>query len=134
MQQLNVAYEANDLLQLLELQLRFEQIDEAKISTLADDRLDHYNKLLAEQVFQLKVELAEIEAPWRAQLELPPAGKLSPAKVRTQLEADLRNVAKLIERSRRDLDELAVPSKMKEWLQEAMAAQERRNRELLARL
>ena len=72
MQQINVAYEAKDLLQLLELQLRFEQIDEGQISGLADERLDRYNLLLAEQVGQLKEELAGIEMPWRMQLGPPP--------------------------------------------------------------
>jgi len=134
MQQLNAAYEAKDLLQLLELQLRFEQLDEAQISTLADERLDRYNKLLAEQVAQLKEELAGIEMPWRMQLELPPTGKLSPARVRAQLEEDLRNVAGMIARTRREREELADPRKLKAWLQEMLAAQARRSRELLARL
>ena len=134
MQQLNVAYEAKDLLQLLELQLRFEQIDEAQISGLADERLDRYNQLLAEQVGQLEEELAGIELPWRMQLGLPPTGKLPPARVRARLQEDLRDVAGRIAGARRDREELADPRRLKAWLQAAMAEEARRAKELLARL
>jgi len=134
MQQINVAYEAKDLLQLLELQLRFEQIDEGQISGLADERLDRYNQLLAEQVGQLKEELAGIEMPWRMQLGLPPTGKLPPARVRARLQEDLREVAARTEQAKRDREQLSDPRRLKAWLQEAMAAEARRNRELLARL
>lgn len=134
MQQINVAYEAKDLLQLLELQLRFEQIDEGQISGLADERLDRYNQLLAEQVGQLKEELAGIEMPWRMQLGLPPTGKLPPARVRARLQEDLREVAARTERAKRDREQLSDPRRLKAWLQEAMAAEAMRNKELLARL
>ena len=134
MQQINVAYEAKDLLQLLELQLRFEQIDEGQISGLADERLDRYNQLLAEQVGQLKEELAGIEMPWRMQLGLPPTGKLLPARVRARLQEDLREVAARTEQAKRDREQLSDPRRLKAWLQESMAAETRRNRELLARL
>lgn len=125
MQQINVAYEAKDLLQLLELQLRFEQIDEAQIATLAEDRLERYNRLLAEQVGQLKEELAGIEAPWRMRLDLPPPGKLLPARVQARLHEDLRTVADGIELARRDLRRFADPRSLKAWLGEELAARRR---------
>jgi hypothetical protein len=128
MQQINVAYEAKDLLQLLELQLRFEQLDEAQISTLAADRLERYNRLLAEQVAQLKQELAGLEAPWRMQLEQP-AGRLTPARVQACLQDDLRMVASLITYARNDLQRFADPGALKAWLAAELTAERRRMRD-----
>jgi hypothetical protein len=128
MQQINVAYEAKDLLQLLELQLRFEQLDEAQISTLAEDRLERYNRLLAEQVAQLKQELAGLEAPWRMQLEQP-TGRLTPARVRACLQDDLRMAASLITYARNDLQRFADPGALKAWLAAELAAERRRMRD-----
>jgi hypothetical protein len=129
MQQINVAYEQKDLLQLLELQLRFEQLDEAQISTLAEDRLEHYNRLLAEQVGQLKEELLEIEAPWRMRLRMPPTGKLPPTRIQGHLRDDLRSVAEAIERARNDVRRFAEPRALKAWLAVELAEAQRRMRE-----
>lgn len=62
MQRVNAAYEKNDLLALLQLQLEAEQIDHADIAALSESRLKHYNKVLTEQARELDDELAFIEA------------------------------------------------------------------------
>jgi acyl transferase domain-containing protein len=122
MQQINVAYSQKDLLQLLELQLRFEQIDEAQIGTLAEDRLDRYNRLLAEQVAQLKCELLDLEMPWRMQLDLPPNGRVTPEGSGAALEQDMRAMAGDIAATRRQVEELADTRALKAWLRSAMSA------------
>jgi hypothetical protein len=122
MQEVNVAYERKDLLQLLELRLRFERVDEAQIHTIAEDRLAHFNTLLAEQVRQLQQELATVEEPWRLQLDLLPSVKLSPARVQSSIRHDLRELAGTIAATRHDLQQLHDPRKLKMWLREARAA------------
>lgn len=129
MQQINVAYEQKDLLQLLELQLRFEQLDEAQIGSLAEDRLERYNRLLAEQVGQLKEELATIEAPWRMRLGMPPTGKLAPSRIQGRLRDDLRSAAEGIEHARNDLRRFGEPSALRAWLAAELAAAQRRLRD-----
>jgi hypothetical protein len=124
MQQVNVAYEGKDLLALLELQLRFEQIDEAQLGALAGERLERYNRLLAEQVAQLKEELAEIELPWRMQLDAP-TGRLPPARVRRALEEDLQDLAFELASTRADLQRLAEPAALKAWIQQGLLAERR---------
>lgn len=57
MQRVNQAYEANDLLVLLELQLQIEQIDASQIANASEQRLKHYNKVLSDQLTELKLEL-----------------------------------------------------------------------------
>ena len=62
MQRVNAAYEKNDLLALLQLQLEVEQIDHADIAALSESRLKHYNKVLTEQAQELGDEIEFIEA------------------------------------------------------------------------
>jgi hypothetical protein len=57
MQRVNKAYAEKDLLSLLQLQLEIEQIDTDHISNLPQERIKHYNRVLAEQVEDLKDEI-----------------------------------------------------------------------------
>jgi hypothetical protein len=59
MQEINRAYQANDLLTLLRLQMEVEQIDPAKLAALPAQRLAHYNEVLREQLRTLQAEIAE---------------------------------------------------------------------------
>ena len=57
MKRVTVAYEANELLTLLRLQLELNRIDQAHLENLAESQLKHYNKLLKEQVEELADKL-----------------------------------------------------------------------------
>lgn len=72
----NQAYEANDLLTLLTLQLDLEQIDGAGIAALPDQRLRHYNRVLKEQQATLEGELAMLQMPASAAMQDAPPGLL----------------------------------------------------------
>jgi hypothetical protein len=137
MQQVNVAYERNDLLELLELQLRFEQIDRAHIGSLAEDRLDHFIKLLTEQVTQLRDELASVEHPFRIQLEIMPPRRLPVALVLAAMQDDAQALAHDLARMQQDLRIFTDRDAMKAWLrdQRDRAARDAREfQELLATL
>lgn len=58
MQKANQAYAANDLLALLELHL---QIDASHIASASAHRLKHYNRVLGEQLAELKAEIEGVE-------------------------------------------------------------------------
>lgn len=68
MQRINQAYEAGDLLTLLELQFQLEQLDPAKLAQLSAERLKHYTAVLREQLKtvreQLSREITRIHAEW----------------------------------------------------------------------
>src|SRR5690606_20305824 len=49
MQRANQAYERNDLLELLALQIETEQIDAAALASVPEERLKHYNQVLLDQ-------------------------------------------------------------------------------------
>ena len=57
MQRANSAYEAGDLLSLLNLQLQIEQVDIAHAAGIAASQIKHFNKVLAEQLRELDDEI-----------------------------------------------------------------------------
>lgn len=59
MKEINRAYQANDLLSLLKLQMEVEQISAATLATLPAQRLAHYNEVLREQLRTLQAEIEE---------------------------------------------------------------------------
>lgn len=122
MQEVNAAYDRKDLLLLLELRLRFEKVDEAQVNVIAEDRLVHFNTLLTEQTRQLQQELANVEEPWRIQLEIPPSTKVTPDRVLSVLKQELRELTKNVAAAQRDLEQLADPRNLKPWLRHAQAA------------
>lgn len=116
MQQVNVAYEAKDLLRLLELQLELEQIDPDHASEVAEDRLRHYNAILDQQVKQLDAELDELEMPWRLELDLAPPAPITPAAMLGRIHEDAEELGREHAALRRDLESFQDVTRLKAWL------------------
>ena len=116
MQDVNIAYEAGDLLRLLELQLQVEQVDRAHLDNLADDRLAHFNRLLVEQVAQLERDLAGAEETWRGSLERGSSRRITPPHVLAAIRADLGAFARDIADVQRDLDAFEDPRAVAVWI------------------
>ncbi|HEU0033153.1 MAG TPA: J domain-containing protein [Kofleriaceae bacterium] len=116
MQQVNVAYEAKDLLQLLDLQLRIEQVDQTHLDGLADERLAHFNRLLSEQIRELECEAMHAENHWRMRLELHPYASLTPAMVEEELRLDVRELSRALRRVRDDHERFEDIRTVKRWL------------------
>ena len=100
LKQVTTAYEANELLTLLRLQLELNRIDQSHLENLAEDQLRYYNKLLREQARELD------EALYMEQMELSSFSGQSPymlnnvaamerdyQRQKTQLEAKIRQLA-----------------------------------------
>ncbi|MEN5059700.1 hypothetical protein [Luteimonas sp. TWI1416] len=85
MQQVNRAYRANDLLQLLTLQLQIEQIDAAHMAALPPARLKHYNAVLRDQAQALDGELDALLYPVAMEMDL-----IGARPRRSELERALR--------------------------------------------
>jgi hypothetical protein len=116
MQKVNVAYEKHDLLQLLELQLVLEQIDLTHITTLADERLKYYNKVLRRQSEQLQQEIDEVEERVKFQFDQPPFMPLSPKLLLDELNADIAGIKRQIVGLREDLQDFKDINYLKAWL------------------
>jgi hypothetical protein len=116
MQRVNIAYGKKDLLQLLELQLQVEQIDQAHLDNIAEDRLQYFNKVLKGQLAELQQEIATLEAPIKMSLGFPPYMLLTPKKLLQLVKKDIKTMKDEVADLRRDLQALRNVSSLKAWL------------------
>jgi len=116
MQKLNQAYDKNNLLQLLELQLELEQIDQDHINNVSEDRLIHYNKILREQLAELKHEILRVESGFVAQYLFDPYEEPDPHTIMQHLAIEVASVKMDINDLKRDLLAFGDIKKLKVWL------------------
>lgn len=116
MQRVNQAYDAKDLLALLELQLEIEQIDARHIAQASDQRVKHYNKVLAEQLDDLKSELEYVEADFCIEFGLRLVGTMDPKKLGQLVEQGRRVWLARLSEQQRDLRMLNDAAATKRWL------------------
>lgn len=116
MQEVNRAYDARDLLALLELQLKIEQIDASSLSDLARDRLVHYNRVLEEQLLRLQDELEDITMPIALSLGEGARRTLTPAFATRAFESDLVAVRQHLDAVEDDLVRFQDVRELKEAL------------------
>jgi hypothetical protein len=110
MQRANQAYERNDLLELLALQIEIEQIDAASLAQLPEARLGHYNEVLQEQVQVLETQLQTQTAAFRYEFGLA-SRDVTPQRVDHALSgriAEARAMVARIERTSKNLDDPAL--------------------------
>jgi len=116
MQRVNQAYDQNNLLLLLELQLELEHIDQTTINTISASRLKHYNKILKEQLSELEHELHHTEGMFRGQFDIDPYTPLSPHTLMRYLAADIAGMQVAIHEIENDLLAFQDIKKLKAWL------------------
>ncbi len=116
MQRVNAAYKEKDLLGLLELQLELEQIDQDHINTIAEDRLNAYNKILQNQLKQLRQEIEHIQIPFRAMVNTPPGSHLNPKELICMFNDDVEALQQDVNSLTEDLSILKTVKSMKEML------------------
>jgi hypothetical protein len=116
MQKVNQAYAANDLLTLLELQLQIEQVDASHIAHASAQRLKHYNKLLSEQLAELKAEAARLETGFRIDFGVGPGWGTNPAKLTGLLRQNAEELRAGVARVQLDMRMLANKVAAKRWL------------------
>ncbi len=110
MQRVNQAYEAGDLLTLLNIQLEIEQIDAEHLATLPVQRLAHYNQILKEQLAELKAETDSVIAPFMRLV--PYARHLTPDMVDRALGDELARLEAMIVQVKDDLEDFKDSSKL----------------------
>ena len=113
MQQVNLAYAASDLLTLLGLQLSIEQIDASALTTLARDRLLHYNLVLKDQVLQLEQELEDIKIHYEVNLGERSSPHLVPTVVSHRLDEEARELKRTLRQLDADLVKLGDIERLK---------------------
>lgn len=116
MQKVNRAYAANDLLTLLELQLQIEQVDASHIAGASTQRLKHYNKVLAEQVSELKVEIDRVRIGFCVDFGLEPGGGMKPDKLIMFMDEHTKQLRAGLAIHQRELRMLGDKAATKRWL------------------
>lgn len=116
MQRVNAAYAKNNLLQLLELQLELEHIDQHSINGISENRLQHYNRVLKEQVRELDQEIEHVETTFQHTYGIKPSEGLSPDMVLRDLAIEIKNFRKNIRVLEHDLVAFEDIQNLKGWL------------------
>ncbi|KVU54120.1 molecular chaperone DnaJ [Burkholderia ubonensis] len=118
MQRVNQAYDRNDLLKLLELQLELEHIDQHAINQISEDRLKHYNKILKEQVAELDQEIRHVESHLRLTYGLSPYVEVSPDTVLVILAREIVGREQDIRNLKEEMPLFDDVGSLKRWLKE----------------
>jgi hypothetical protein len=116
MQTINRAYATNDLLTLLEAQMKLEQIDPDHIAKLSRERLTQYNKLLSEQLTSARKAMLDLENGFRMDYGLEGESKLAPQKLDQIIRETARGIRREIDQQKQFLQVLREPAATKRWL------------------
>lgn len=117
MQRVNQAYAGNKLLDLLQLQLEVEQIDPTHIAGLSEERLTHYNRVLAEQLRELQQEVYDVQAQFMMSRGAGMGRNLKPASLMRELRAQLASLQFQTQGLRKEINALrADPAALKAWI------------------
>ncbi|MEJ7804737.1 MAG: hypothetical protein WKG03_02290 [Telluria sp.] len=116
MQRANVAYAANDLLGLLELQFEVDQIDASKLDTLGEERIKQYNKVLTKQVAQVRREIDELEHWLEYAMGVQARGRVTPAQMEKTLTAEIETFKRKITGIELDLQDFQDIKILKSFL------------------
>ena len=122
MQRVNLAYAADNLLDLLQLQLEVQQIDPGQLARLDEERLTHYNQVLSTQLADLQQEVRTTEQSFRADFGLAAHSKLSPQSLEKHLRAQAQQLQADITEWQLQRRALEHPAELKRWLKAQRAA------------
>jgi galactitol-specific phosphotransferase system IIB component len=104
MKQITVAYQKNDLFELLKLQLEYLQINQENINNLADEKLRYYNSILKEQLEDLQIELSELKGT-DSHPFAPPSFYYMYAGTEKVMDSKIKSIKKLYDQ---DIEELKM--------------------------
>jgi len=116
MQRANVAYAANDLLGLLELQLEVDQIDQTGLDSLDDDRIKQYNRILGDQVREIGFEIHALESAVMLDMGWEPGRRRTPTAMMRGLRADIKEMRANVRDIEADLQVFGDVKQIKRWL------------------
>jgi hypothetical protein len=118
MQQINRAYATNDLLTLLEAQLRLELIDPDHVSKISGKRLQQFNRLLSEQLAEATTELRSLQDAFRTDHDIPHGRASTLQSLHLVTQRRTRELRAHTNQQKRFLEVLANTGATKRWLKE----------------
>ncbi|MDQ7758933.1 J domain-containing protein [Xanthomonas sontii] len=121
MQRLNQAYQNDDLLALLELQLEIGQLDQAGIAAMAEERIRDYNDLFAAQLRQVEQTLAGLVDDFMGRYGLQDERAPQPQRLDALLAQIKRQVQEEIRSCADDRAAARQADTLKQWLKRERA-------------
>lgn len=118
MARVNVAYDKQDLLALLQLQLEVEQIDQQSLDAIPETRLKHFNQVLKEQSEELEQDIVAIEVGFSMRFNINPEFKFTPLSVMRDLREQINGIKNTIATLEEDLEVLVDIKQLKMFLKE----------------
>ncbi len=121
MQKVNIAYNKNDLLALLQMQLEIEQIDQNSINSMSIEKVKHYNIILKRQIEEIEQEIdftcKKFQMEFGRQLNVPMFGVISsPDWIIPQLKKEMTVLEDIIQQTEIDLNTWQDHSTVKAYL------------------
>lgn len=116
MQQVTTAYQENNLMELLKLQIELERIDQDHLENLGKDQLTYYNKVLLQQVEDLELEKEQIQQQIAAVCGLLPKHVNSLTTAIVKFNTNINEVKAEIKDIKNTLKIWVVPSRLKAFL------------------
>lgn len=126
MKRVNEAYQNNNLLRLLELQLELEHIDQTAINNISTDKLKLYNKILKDQLNELEQELADIEMDFEMKFASAGPVTVKPDNVLQMLAAEVRRIKRNTAGMKKELQMFDDVKATKIWVKEMTRAAQMR--------
>jgi hypothetical protein len=126
----NTAYERQDLLALLKLQLKAQQIDASAIGTVAEDKLKAWVALLRAQAKDLSSELAALEMQVSQEFCVPRMRGLTVENLEASLKATKQDHEERLHLMRHDLQLVKTDAHLKRWAKANSKGSERHDSSL----
>jgi hypothetical protein len=114
----NAAYERRDLLALLQLQLRIEQVDSVSIGRMAHSRLVALSRLLSEQSKALSQDLLRLQLQLFDAFSLHHGTRVSEARIVGSIEEERQALQAAVDQMEADTTRVQDPAQLKRWLKE----------------
>ena len=116
MQRVNVAYAANDLLGLLELQLEIAQIDQAGLDKMDESHIKQYNRILTGQIDEVESEIMGLEVSLALDMGLDLDQRRAPKAMMRDLRVEIGKMREDAQSIEADLVNFRDIKKLKAWL------------------
>ncbi len=116
MQRANQAYENNNLLKLLELQIELELIDHAALAALSEERLTRYILTLKAELKNLTAEVKQAALEFHHEYGIDPAERLTPATAVRFLAQEVQSARQQSKQFEREMRQMRDVTGVKAWL------------------
>lgn len=118
MQRANRAYEAGQLLELLEIQQALASAESSRLAQMNDEAVARYNRLLESQLTDLQTQWRAEQVRLAAAFGLPPHPTLTAARFEADLRARKQSLVAAQKGLRQLLQALEAPGALREWLRQ----------------